>query len=248
MPDARDNSLLFSLKALEELETKRVEEERATRERARAAEDRQRARIERLAREAEMRRVEEEETRRIEAERARREEEARLEAEKLATIERVRAEVDARSRAELAQSRAANDIELAKVHATAARGRYRFLLGLSVLATIVVAAFAAVLSKNLNELGDEDVRRASALEIARKDREEAERALNGARREIGELRDRLRNRNIVADAAATPKDVPPKQNPGKSGPKKPPKDSEPAPAANCLDGDPLCGRLPSHKK
>jgi hypothetical protein len=246
MPDARDNSLLFSLKALEELETNRIEEERAAKERARAAEERQRTRIERLAREAEIRRVEEEERRRLEAEKARREDEARLEAEKLAAIERVRAEVDARSLAERAQSHAAHEIELARVHATAARGRYRFFLGLSVVATIAVAAFAAVLSKNLNELGGEDVRRASALEIARKDREEAERALNGARREIGELRERLRTRG-TPDAAAVP-GVSPMQPAGKTGSKKPPKYSEPAPAATCLEGDPLGGCLPSGKK
>jgi len=247
MRENRDNSLVFSLKALEELETKRVEEERATKERARAAEERQRARVERLAREAEVRRVEEEERRRLEAERARREEAARLEAEKLAAIERVRAEVEVRSRTELAQSQAVRDVELAKVHATAALGRYRFFLGLSILATIAVGAIAGVLSKNLKDLNEEGIRTASALESARKDREEVEKALNGARREIGDLRERLRVHGTTADATGSPKDVPSKL-PGKGGSKKPPKNSEPAPAASCLEGDPLGGCLPSGKK
>ena len=244
MSETRDNSLLFSLKALEELEESRIEEERAAKERAQAAAERQRARVERLARETEMRRIEEEERRRLEAERSRREEEARLEAEKLATIERVRAEVDARSRTELAQSRAIHDFELAKVQATAARGRYRFLLGLSVLATVAVSGVAGVLSKKLGELSDENVRSASALESARKDREEAERALNGARREIGDLRERLRLRDSMAVAPRNPST----KEPATVAPKRPNKNDEPAPAASCLEGDPLGGCLPPRKK
>jgi membrane protein involved in colicin uptake len=247
MREPRDNSLLFSLKSLEELEASRIEEERAAKERARAAEDRQRARVERLAREAEMRRVEEEERRRLDAERARREEETRLEAEKLASIERVRAEVEARSRAELAQSHAAHDIELAKVHANAARGRYRFFLGLSVLATVAVAAIAGVLSRKLAELNDEGIRRASALELARKDRVDAERALNGARQEIGDLRERLRIRDSMAGAPVAPKN-PSTKEPATVAPKKPTKNSGPAPSASCLEGDPLGGCLPPKKK
>lgn len=247
MPETRDNSLLFSLRALEELEANRIDEERVTKERARAAEERHRARVERLAREAEMRRVEEEERRRLEADRARREEEARLEAEKLGAIERIRAEVEARSRAELAQSRAAHDIEVAKVHATAALGRYRFLLSLSVLATVALGAISAVLSKNLKDLGEEGIRTASALESARKDRQEIEQALNGARREIGDLRERLRVRNSSAEVLPAPKD-PAGREPIQKGPtRKPPKNSEPAPSA-CLDGDPLGGCLPPGKK
>jgi dTMP kinase len=247
MRESRDSSLLFSLKALEALEASRIEEERAAKERARAAEERQRARIERLAREAEMRRVEEEERRRLELERARREEEARLEAEKLASIERVRAEIEARSRTELAQSHAAHDIELAKVHANAARGRYRFFLGLSVMAMTAVAGIAGVLSNKLSRLNDEDARRASALESARKDREEAERVLNGARREIGDLRERLRIRDSMAGAPVTPKN-PSTKEPATVSPKKPPKNSEPAPSATCLEGDPLGECLPPKKK
>ena len=59
--------------------------------------------MERVAREAEMRRIEEEEKRRLAAERARREEEARLEGEKQAAIVRARAEVEAVASAERAQ-------------------------------------------------------------------------------------------------------------------------------------------------
>lgn len=247
MRENRDSSLLFSLKALEELEAGRIEEERAVKERARAAAERQRARVERLAREAEMRRIEEEERRRLDAERARREEETRLEAEKLAAIERVRAEVDARSRAELARSQAAQEVELAKVRATGARGRYRFFLALSVLATVAIALFAGALSKNMKEMSDEDIRRASALESARKDREEAERVLNGARREIGELRERLRIRDSMVGAPVAPKN-PSTKEPATVSPKKPTKNSEPAPSATCLEGDPLGGCLPPKKK
>jgi hypothetical protein len=235
MPETRDNSLVFSLKALEELEEKRIDEERAAKERARAAAERQRARVERFAREAETRRIEEEERRRLDAERARRDEEARLEAEKLAAIERVRAEVEARSRAALAESRAAQDLELARVQATAARGRYRFFLGLSVSATIAVAGIAAVLSKKLNDLNEEGIRTASALESARKDREEVEKALNGARREIGDLRERLRSYSTPA----VPKDTGVKE-PVQKGPKRPLKKDNPAPGASCNPWDPMC--------
>jgi len=248
MPETRDNSLLFSLQALQELETNRIEEERVAKERVRATEERHRARVERLAREAEMRRVEEEERRRLEAERARREEEARLEAEKLAAIERIRAEVDARSRAELAQSQAAHDIEVAKVRATAALGRYRFLLGLSVLATVAVGAIAGVLSKHLKDLNEEGVRTASTLESVRKDREEIEQALNGARREIGDLRERLRIRNSSAEGSSMSNGTSLKDPGDKARPKKPPKNSEPAPSATCLEGDPLGGCLPPKRK
>jgi dTMP kinase len=248
MPETRDNSLLFSLKALQELEANRIEEERVAKERVRVAEERHRARVERLAREADMRRVEEEERRRLDAERARREEEARLEAEKLAAIERIRAEVDARSRADLARTQAAHDVEIAKAHATSALGRYRFLLGLSVVATLAVAAIAAVLSKNLKEVNDVGIRTASALESARRDREEIEQALNGARREIGDLRERLRVRKVSADAAPPSSGPSPREPGDRTRPKKPLKNSEPAPSATCLEGDPLGGCLPPRKK
>lgn len=248
MRDTKDSSLLFSLKALEELETNRIEEERAVEERARAAEERQRARVERLAREAEVRRIEEEEKRRLEAERARREEQARLEAEKLAAIERVRAEVDARSRADLARAQAAQDIELAKVRSTAATGRYRFLLALSALAIVAIGAIAGVLSKSLSERTEEDLRRASALESARKEREEVQAALNGARREIGDLHSRLRTYASSSAAPVATKDPPAKEIGGKPGPKKPTRKEEPTQIANCEDGDPLGGCLPSKKK
>jgi hypothetical protein len=248
MPERRDNSLLFSLKAIEELEESRIEAERVAKQRARSAEERQRARMERLAREAEMRRVEEEEKRRLEAERVRREEEARLEAEKLAAIERVRAEVDSRARSELERARAAQELELAKVQATAARGRYRFLLGLSAAALLAVGAIAAVLSRSLGERKEEAIRTASALESARKEREDAQAALNGARREIGDLRERLRIRNASTEASVEPKDPSTKGPVQKVRPKGRPKGEEPAPAASCDEWDPMGGCLPPRKK
>lgn len=238
MSGTRDSSLLFSLKALERLETTRVEEERAAKVRAAADRERQRADAERRTREAEAQRIEEEALRRIEADRARREEEARLEAQKLSAIERVRAEVDARARAELARAQAARDVEIAKAHATASRGRYRFLLGISVAATVAIGAMAAVLTTRLNAATEEDTRRASALESARKDCRRTEEALMGARREIGDLRERLRAASSPSAAPDTPKATtefgakPTHQKPSKAGPVTP---------ATCDQWDPMCG-------
>jgi translation initiation factor IF-2 len=245
MRESKDNSLLFSLKALGEMEQKRIEEDLAARERARAAEERQRARLERLAHEAEMRRVEEEEKRRLEAERARRAEEAELEAQRLAAIERARAEVEAVAKAERVRSQAAHDIELAKARAAAARGRYRFFLGLSVFALVAVGSMAAMLSKELRVTTEEDVRRASALESARRDRDEAQQMLSGARQEIGDLRERLRVPGAPPAAPEPPKGAP--AAPGKNL-RKPPKRGEPAPEASCDEWDPMGGCLPPKKK
>lgn len=211
MPASRDDSLSFSLKALEDLEVKRIDDEQAVAARAREASARRRADAEERARQAEARRVREEEERRLAAERARREEEARLEAEKGAAIARARAEVDARARAELARAEAARDVELAKVRASAEKGRYRFFLALSLSATVVVGVMAALLSHRLRERTEDDERRASALESARRDRERAEEALAGARREIGDLRARLpwaATSSAPAVAPEPPKSVP----------------------------------------
>jgi len=245
MPGSRDDSLLFSLKALEDLEAQRIAMERAERDRVLEAEARRRADDARRAREVEMRHVEEAEARRLEAERARRDEEAQREAEKLAAIERARAEVDARARSDLARAEAARDVELAKTRAVAARGRYRFFLGLSAAATVAVGAMATVLSSKLRAMTETDERRASALESARRDCERAERALDGARREIGDLRARLHASS--APARDVP-DAPKRPAPPKKGFRTVLTRPDDTSSAPCADGDPLGGCLPQKRK
>ncbi len=241
----RDESVSFSLRELQELEEERIaREKRETEEREAAA---VRAREESARREAEAlaaRQRAESEAR--DAERRRELEDlARREAMQKALVEQARIEVEARTRAEDAERERRHERELAAIRAARTKhGPGAFVasaIGGGIAAALVFAVvyFAAVKpahDRRVAELADQAARgEARASELERRF-EGVQTALEDAKRELKEARER----------PATPAPAAGPKAPTSTGsgavvrtPRGPSATPAPAPTV-CLKGDPLC--------
>jgi hypothetical protein len=247
MAASQDNSLLFSLKELEDIEQGRVDTERARVVSLREAERRAFLEHEKLEREAESRRLEEEEGRRRAEGARRRDEEGRRVAMERAVVERARAEVEARARIELERARAAHEVELENARSRAARRTHRVLLGVSLTTTIAAVGFAVVVSGELRERMRLDAAGSDLEGQERAQHQRTSRDLAAARTEIDDLQHRLegfRGRPSPRPDSALPAvpGVAPSPPKGKRGFPLP----TPLSGRPCgLDGDPLDGCLPA---
>jgi hypothetical protein len=241
----RDDSLLFSLKNLERMQSERVEGERTALRARRAAEEEARREAER--RQEEQTRFEE----RIERERLERNaERARLETERAvamreALLTRARAEVQARSTLEASEATRAHERELERlrrVHSRRVLTGWILILGVALL---FVTGAAAVLAARLSEMRGLIDERSRMLALSREAREQSRTLLTTAERRVEHLTrevDTLRAR-VPSPAAHEPAAQPaPKPSGQPPGPTRAPARVEPP---RCVDdGDPLNGCLP----
>jgi hypothetical protein len=242
----RDDSLLFSLKNLERMQSDRLERERSAERARRAAEEV--ARIEAERREEERSRFEE----RLAQERVARDaERARLETDRAAAMRealltRARAEVHARSTLEASEATRAHERELEqirRVHSKRVFTSWVLVLGVALLLVTSVAVVMAARAREMRELVDE---RSRMVALSREAREHSSTLLETAEgrvqrltREIEALRSRVPD-DVLQGAPATPAAPKPSKRP-------PPPKAPPGTAASsrCVDdGDPLDGCLP----
>jgi len=207
MADLRDDSILFSLKGLMDVEKERIDKERAERaERVREAQIAlaMQAERERVRREAEVKKaLNLAEAARLEAQR-RREEDARLEALKRTAVEAARIEVEARGRLEMMEQKLAHERRMLELREAPRRKRATRLaiLGFS-LAFATVAGAASFYYGTLRpdaerlrvayaELVSAERGRADEakrlLDRSNKRGDQLEAELRGARDEIDELK------------------------------------------------------------
>jgi len=184
---SRDSSLLFSLKELEHLEKDRVATERNAKEAADLAERRALEETERLAREEELRKIEDAERRRRAEEALRRDEAARHAAIERAAVAEARAAVEARAFVEAAQARIAHEASLAALKRDSSHRLYRFLLGVSALATMAALGFAGLVSSDLHAHEELERKRAEVAMREHDEYETAVRALEASRRAVSAL-------------------------------------------------------------
>lgn len=238
----RDESVTFSLRELQELEQERIaREKREAEEREAAA---ARAREESARREAEAIAARERaEAEAREAERRRELEElARREAMQKALVEQARIEVEARTRAEEADRERRHERELAALRASQAKqgpgGFVASAIGGAVVALLAasVVYFAALkpnVDRQIAELGDQSSRADSRSAELERRADSLQAALDGAQRELKELRER------PAPVAAPAPKGPTATGTGPRTPRAT-QAAPPLPPTVCLKGDPLC--------
>jgi colicin import membrane protein len=187
-PEKRENSVLFSLRELRQIEENRVQEEEAA---VRTAEE------QRLAAQqaAERRRREEEDARvraerdallQIETARENAEREARMRVESAEATER------ARQNAALEQQRLQQEMELRR--AEVAKKRPTWMLAVTGLALVaaVVLVFFAVKAMNQSDVDNKAKTEAEAVaEQAKKDAREAQEAVDKLQKDLGDLQTRV---------------------------------------------------------
>ncbi len=141
----------------------------------------------------------------------------------------------------------AHEAEVLRVHALAARRRYRYLLGASLLATCLVGGLATLLSVRLRELEDLSAGRQETAALERRECDARSRALAGAESRLDVLERELTRLRGTQTASTAMPSAPP--SPSSHAPRTPgPRPGARSPALpRCTDdGDPLNGCLPAH--
>jgi colicin import membrane protein len=217
--ELRQESLLFSLRVLEELEKDRVRAEQAERtaraeaERAALMEDEQRRR------EAEARRAHAELARQREEELRLAEEQARMEAMQQALVERARIEAEWRGRAAIESQHREHEARLAALTGAARRQRMRALLLVLAAVSMACAVGAATLVQRLRHTEGVTQAQRDTLELERQSRSQTSRLLELSERRASAIAAELetaRRAQGVVPAPAAP--VIQRTAPGRSAP------------------------------
>lgn len=244
MADSRDDSILFSLDGLMDVQKKRVEREHAARLREAEVALALQQQRERLRCEAEVRKAHSlAEAARLEAQR-RREEDARLEALKRAAVETARIEVEARARLEMMEQQQAHERRMQELRETTRRGRARVfaVLGFGLSTLLGVASLGAYYGKLKPDAERLRVAYTDLVSAERSRADETRRLLERSDQRKGELERELQlARDRIGELERTKLDAAPseKQPAMRSGAAQP-STGKTAEKKRCTDdGDPM---------
>jgi colicin import membrane protein len=244
--ELRQESLMFSLQALEEMEQERVRTEQAERLARAEAEQAALWEEERLRREAEARRARAElERERIEHLR-RKEEHARIEAMQQALVERARIEVEWQGRAEIDARQREHEARLAALDGKTRRQRLRWLGALFAALVVATGTWGASMLRRLQHAERVSRAQQETLDLERQNRRHAARLLELSERRAATIAAELdAARADTSRAAAAPTSEP--RPAGAASRPRPVPSARPqaAQARPCRnDGDPLDNCLP----